>query len=520
MSRARPRLRLLFALLLVFAAASRADGACNETCRSDIARCMATHCAGVPGATCRRSCRPAAIRTLAYGVVDCRADGAGMHVVHEELRIRRGDRQPITVVEFPGEPMPDPPSQSCRQLGESRNGTAAVLAGVLERLGVSPDGSAVVFEVTDDTAVIHFGPPLTSEQKGMFLVRADGSGLRRLGPASRDPSFRIGPPGINARYTFSVVFSTSIPFSPNGRRIAFTDLGPGPEGGETVQIVVLDLVSGRRTQVTHLPSASLPPSVRTPRFVTAYPTFVDDRTVRFFTYLDPDGSTPEHHLAGFTVQIAGGMLKPIPTPVGAAGGPVVPIFGVAQLTTNLFNLTLPGVPANAFPGSDFPITEIFIQVGKNNLVQLTHFNRVDTFSAFLNGTRTRAFFRASADPLGTNPYGNCQIFSVDTLGSGLRQVTHFNPGRPVAQPACALDSPPGCFVGYEFVGQDPVTKAVVFDTACDPLGANPFGDQIFAIRPDGTGLRQLTDAAGFTTHPDGSVRVELPALFAYSATLH
>jgi hypothetical protein len=84
-----------------------------------------------------------------------------------------------------------------------------------------------------------------------------------------------------------------------------------------------------------------------------------------------------------------------------------------------------------------------------------------------------------------------------------------------------LDSPPpGCFVGYEFVGQDPVTKAVVFDTACDPLGANPFGEQIFAIRPDGTGLRQLTDAAGFTTHPDGSFRVELPLLFAYSATLH
>ena len=520
MSRAGPRLRLALALLLlVFAAASREGGACNETCRRDIARCMATQCAGVPGATCRRSCKPAAIRTLAYVVHECRLDAAGMRVGHEELRIRRGDRQPITVVEFPGEPMPDPQGL-CRQYGESRNGTAAVLGGVLPRLGVSSDGSAVVFEVTDDTAAIHSLLPLPSDQKGMFLVRADGSGRRRLGPASRDPSFRIGPPGINTMYSFSVVFSTSIPFSPNGRRIAFTDLGPGPEGEETVQIVVLDLVSGRRTQVTHLPSASLPPSVPTPSFVTAYPTFIDDKTVLFFTYLDPDGSNPEHHLAGFTVQIDGGMLKPIPTPVGAAGGRVVPIFGVAQLTTNLFNLTLPGVPANAFPGSDFPITEIFIQVGKNNLVQLTHFNRVDTFSAFLNGTRTRAFFRASADPLRTNPSGNCQIFSVDTLGSGLRQVTHFNPGSPVTQPACDLDSPPNCFVGYEFVRQDPVTKTVVFDTACDPLGANPFGDQIFAMRPDGTGLRQLTDVAGFTTHPGGSVRVELPALFAYSATLH
>jgi hypothetical protein len=46
----------------------------------------------------------------------------------------------------------------------------------------------------------------------------------------------------------------------------------------------------------------------------------------------------------------------------------------------------------------------------------------------------------------------------------------------------------------------------------------PFGtaDQIFAIRPDGSGLRQLTDAAGVTTNPDGSFRVELPGPYAYS----
>src|SRR5262245_64879722 len=81
-----PRLRLALALLLlVFAAASREGGACNETCRRDIARCMATQCAGVPGATCRRSCKPAAIRTLAYVVHECRLDAAGMRVGHEEL---------------------------------------------------------------------------------------------------------------------------------------------------------------------------------------------------------------------------------------------------------------------------------------------------------------------------------------------------------------------------------------------------------------------------------------------------
>jgi hypothetical protein len=64
-----------------------------------------------------------------------------------------------------------------------------------------------------------------------------------------------------------------------------------------------------------------------------------------------------------------------------------------------------------------------------------------------------------------------------------------------------------------------VTKAIVFDSTCDPFHVNPFGDQIFAMRPDGGGLRQLTDASGMTTNPDGSIRVELPGPYAYSAVL-
>jgi hypothetical protein len=65
-----------------------------------------------------------------------------------------------------------------------------------------------------------------------------------------------------------------------------------------------------------------------------------------------------------------------------------------------------------------------------------------------------------------------------------------------------------------------VTKAVVFESSCDPLDANPNGGQLFAMRPDGFGLRQLTDAAGIATSPDGSFRVELPGPFAYSAVPH
>jgi hypothetical protein len=110
---------------------------------------------------------------------------------------------------------------------------------------------------------------------------------------------------------------------------------------------------------------------------------------------------------------------------------------------------------------------------------------------------------------------------MNTEGRGLRQVTHLNSRvcRPLYGPGCF--QPQGIGYGYyRLVFQDPVTKAVVFDTNCDPLGANRSGYQLFAMRPDGDGLRQLTDASGFTTNPDGSIRVELPGPFAYSAAVH
>jgi hypothetical protein len=43
------------------------------------------------------------------------------------------------------------------------------------------------------------------------------------------------------------------------------------------------------------------------------------------------------------------------------------------------------------------------------------------------------------------------------------------------------------------------------------------GDQIFAVRPDGTGLRQLTSLRGAQTLADGTLLVELPGPANYSA---
>ena len=534
MSPARPHEAVLVAsLLVVLTGAPGAEAACNATCRRDITRCMATQCgARVGREACRRRCKPAVIRTLAYALSECRRDAAGMEVGRQALRIRRGDREPISVLEFgPSEPIPDR-QRICGAYGRSFLGTLSVLVFPLQRLGVSPDGSGVVFEVNDDFSLSRL-TSLPPEQKGFFFVRSDGRERRYLGPASRDPSFRVGQGPIAALLSQGNVFTLSppIPFSPNGRRIAFTDLGPGPAGEEAVQIVILDLATGQRT-MTSVPSGSTPPPAgpgASPYFLTCCPAFIDNETVLFHTFTDPDGLNPEHNFAAFTVRIDGSKLKPVPTPVAQPGSHVVPTFGVTGRRTNLVRLAVPGTPVNHVPDPRvvFPITEVFLQDGKN-LLQLTNFHRIDTFSAFLDTTGTRAFFLASANPRKEeNPDGHCQVFSIDTLGRGLRQVTHFNSRMDRGAGDLAFGVP-GCFheqcgISYGYyrgVFQDPVTKAVVFDSGCDPFGANPYGWQVFSLRPDGLGLRQLTDAAGLTTNPDGSFRVEKPGPFAYSAALH
>src|SRR5262249_9654508 len=75
----------------------------------DVARCMATQCDGINGETCRRRCKPAAIRTLAYAQSECREEpSTHTYVAHQELRVRRGDRVPITVATFDSPRVADP----------------------------------------------------------------------------------------------------------------------------------------------------------------------------------------------------------------------------------------------------------------------------------------------------------------------------------------------------------------------------------------------------------------------------
>src|SRR5262249_23999959 len=136
--------------------------------------------------------------------------------------------------------------------GATGGGAASVLIGGFQRLAVNPDGSGVVFEVTNKVAQL---PGLSPDplEEGFFFVRADGTGLRRLAPPSRDPQFRLIPDS-SAPLGFGLLgpFPLSIAFSRDGRTVVYTDIGPGPSGEEAAQVVTLDLATGKRTQLTSL----------------------------------------------------------------------------------------------------------------------------------------------------------------------------------------------------------------------------------------------------------------------------
>jgi hypothetical protein len=172
----------------------------------------------------------------------------------------------------------------------------------------------------------------------------------------------------------------------------------------------------------------------------------------------------------------------------------------------------------------FPfVLEVFL-LGGDQLLQLTNESRNDVSGAVLTADSRRVVSSASANPpthgvdgavIPRNPSNNCQLFSIDRNGGDLRQLTDFRETEI---------STIGCYFGSErvgctatFVDVDRVTGTVVFSSTCDPLGGNPHGSQIFAMRPDGSGLRQITTASGLLVEPDGGEALELVGPHAYSA---
>ena len=149
---------------------------------------------------------------------------------------------------------------------------------------------------------------------------------------------------------------------------------------------------------------------------------------------------------------------------------------------------------------------------------MTNFRRSDTWDPLVDVDREHVYFPAAANPVGSNPSENCQLFSIDRLGSDLRQLTNFRE-REHSKSGCFFSGRLGEGCALLRLAQDPRSRTLFFDSSCDALGQNPNGAQIFAIQPDGSGLRQLTNSRGLVQEADGTYSAELPGPWAYGPYL-
>ncbi len=440
--------------------------------------------------------------TVAWAVTECRSDGETV-TVRQDLHVGGEDRPETTVtslqigpldaqtpVVFPFSTIPPQQvglAEACRLLGQVRLGTHSVFFLFIQDVEVSPDGETIVYEVTDNFSPL---PPglLDAADEGIFVARADGTDVRRVADARTLPSFVLE----------AALSVDAFAFSPDGQSVAFVD---GFEGiaSTDAEIVTLDLANGAREVVVPLPAG--PPAERFPSSCCAR--FVDDDTIAFTSTANPDGLNPGGEFALFTVDTDGSDLAIARSNLPADA--VSPLFAITGTQPAVTILEIPG------PSGGPAAPEIFYFDEEQNLLQLTNFRKQDTLSVLLDIGGETVFYLASADPLGTNPSRNCQLFSVPTIGGTPRQLTDFSEADQSVF-GCLFSPLPGCAIGGMF--QDPETGTLVFHSSCDPLGTNPFGDAIFAMRPDGSGLRQLTFTRGLVNE-NGIQIVEVPGPSGY-----
>ena len=510
-------------LFLAVATSTIAAPRCVRTCRETYQTCR-RGCAGLQGTDRHRcvvrcgdtsGCPPggARIRTLAYVVTTCEEQHSQL-TGKQELFVRRGDCDPVKVREYSySRPVVDPFPlvDLCPLFGALRWGNTSPIVGVFQRLGVPPDGSRVVFETARNGSPVTPEPlPVPEDEQGIFSVSARADELpRRVGDVSREPSAFPGIPSV-----LTIPFFV---FTPDGKTIVFPDRGPGPDGRDAVQIASLDITNGTRRTLTRLPFAK-PPSafggVVFPPQAQGGPSCVNaatDQAVSFFTTVSPDADHPRATF--FQIGLDGTGLRALELG-GDAGERGFPAFQVIGHNRDLATFETDGTPKNRPSPIGGPLGagnsphpfELFIRLNHgSDFVQITHLGRSDTGQEGVT-TDGRIIFHASANDTGPD---TCQLFSVGPFGGPIRQLTHFTPSGTDAY-GCYYGPPSfGCVI--DLAEQDPVTKTIVFYSTCDPFGTNPNGGQLFAMRPDGSGLRQLTQARGVT-----GTSVQLPGPFAHA----
>jgi hypothetical protein len=280
------RRSLLLVALVIAAPRVAAAASCGADCVRRMAECRAASCADLAPKACRDRCRALTgcraggprIRTLASVVTRCRVAG-GQWAGEQRLEIKRGDCAPTTVVEFASTTVPYyvDALPLCYFFGAFRGGSVSSTVAPLQRLGMSPDGETVLFEVSTANVSFPLMPTFEVPEQGIFAVRADGSHRRRLGPPSREKPFK-GPMGFD-KYPhppgFNIAGGGYFNFSPDGRFVVFADRAAGSDGTEAGQLVVMDVRSGDRTQVTFFTASMQDP----PAGGDVYGWFIDADTI-------------------------------------------------------------------------------------------------------------------------------------------------------------------------------------------------------------------------------------------------
>ena len=429
----------------------------------------------------------------------------------------------------------------CNRFGDSRSGGGAAFAAPMNRVVIAPDGARVSFHISDDDLPLNraikdiLGVDLNirlpeGALEGFFVVDSDGANLRWLGNKVRVPASQLVPYGVTDLSNIGRNDQGSfISGSPNGRLVTFVDVDtePGSPGDGSLQVMTLDLDTGRRTQLTDLQIAPCQPSDGD--LEIAAPSFVDDDTVGFGWVTPKSASSPcrladnNYRLQLCTVQTDGQHLACADAPTFNG----LPVRLNPQITFSARR----GFPFMLGSGATGDVArpiafEIYSQRGRD-ILQLTSFGHGDTNLRYFD--RQRAYFSTSANPkrIKKNPLERCELFSIGLHGEGLRQVTHFNyeaNGTPKdgndKGPGCVFTGESGCAMGTTY--RDRFSRTVIFESNCDLFDAQTFGENVFAMRPDGSGIRQVTHTAGCVgdCRPGaprvGFTDVELPGFLSYT----
>jgi Tol biopolymer transport system component len=356
-------------------------------------------------------------------------------------------------------------------------------------LSISGDGSRIVFE--------HSGDLTGSNPHGLvqvFAVNADGTGLRQMTTFGTD-AWR---PEISGDGT-KVVFDSLA--DPLGKNPYFRN-----------QVFIIDWEGTGLDQITECLYVG-------PCSNAGRPHITDDAQVVFYADRVVEATVEDNY--EIWRMNADGTGK---TQLTITSPPVVNMMETISGSGNLVAFASTG----EFPGGDNPDRNdelISMTSTGTDIRQLSISSDGGNSYPDITPDGSRIAFVSNGNLLGTDPEWNNELYRVESDGSGLFQVTDFNSGS-VWDPSITAD---GGIIAFSWsTGKDGSGQYLVYSVRADgtdlrplipypapgPVGTDIASDgswiiftdvedrtgqnsdhssEVFRVRPDGTGLSQVTD---------------------------